>query len=594
MSPGRKLFLSLAMVLAAGWIYWPAVHGGWIWDDQTEIPKIAALHGPGLLGKIWVTPDTGDYYPVKVMVECLQWRLWGNDTFGYHLTNVVLHVASALLLWWLLRRLGIRCARFAGLLFIVHPLVVESVAWVDELKNTLSLPFLLLAMIAYVEHEEKGRKLWYGLSVLGFLAAMLSKSSAVMFPFILLLYAWWRRGGVRVADLRRAAPFFLISLALGAVALRFQEAYGLAGWEGVIALGGWLTRLARAGVIAAFYLYKSVLPVQLMPVYPRWTITAFSPLAWLLWLIFGVAAAWCWTRRQTWGRHVLFGLGCFFLNLAPVVGFIAISHMRFTWAMDHLAYLPLVPLVALAAGGLGALETRWARSAPRRRWVAMGAAATLCAVLAVASRNYAARFQSAESLWTYALEKNPDAWVAHNNLGEALFARGAVPAAIAQYQETARLAPDFVYARLNLGIAWSALGRWPEAIAADREAVRLKPGWAGPNKFLGDSLVRAGRPAEAIAYYQRALQITPDFPAAENGLGSALFRTDDLRGAWAHFQAAVRLKPDYAEAHNNLGVILAGTGQRAEAIAQFETALRLNPNYGEARAALEALRRGGP
>ena len=578
------------MILAAAWIYWPALHGGWIWDDQTEIPKIAALHGPGLLGKIWVAPDTGDYYPVKVTVEWLQWHLWGNDTLGYHLTNVVLHAGSGLLLWWLLRKLGIRCARFAGLLFIVHPLAVESVAWVDELKNTLSLPLLLLAMIAYVDHEEKGRRLWYWLSVAGFLAAMLSKSSVVMFPFILLLYAWWRRGAVRAADLRAAAPFFLISLVLGMVAIRFQHLYGLAGGEGVIVLGGWPTRFARAGLMAAFYLHKSVWPVGLMPIYPRWTITA-SPAAYLPWLTLGAAGWWCWTKRQTWGKHVLFGLGCFILNLAPVAGFIAVSHMRFTWTMDHLAYLPLVGLVALAAGGLGALETRWARCAPVLRWLAMGAAAAGCAALAVASRGYAARFQSAEQLWTYALEKNPDAWVAHNNLGEALFERGAVPAAITQYQETVRLAPDFVYAHLNLGIAWAAQGKWPEALAEDREALRLKPNWAGTNKILADALERAGHPADAIPYYQRALQITPDFPAAENGLGSALFRTEDYRAALIHFAAAVRLKPDYAEAHNNLGVLLAGAGRREDAITEFETALRLRPDYPQARAALEALRR---
>lgn len=590
MSPGRKLFLSLAMILAAGWVYWPALHGGWIWDDKTEIPKIAALHGPGLFTRIWVAPDTGDYYPLKVTVEWLQWQAWGNDTFGYHVTNVVLHAGSGLLLWWLLRRLGVRCARFAGLLFIVHPLVVESVAWVDEIKNTLSLPFLLLALIAYVDHDERGRRLSYGLSLLAFLAAMLSKSSVVMFPCVLLLYGWWRRGTVRGADLRATAPFFGVSLVLGLVAIRFQQVYGLAG-DGTIDLGGWPTRIARAGEVAAFYLSKGLFPVGLMPIYPRWPVEAASPAAVLPWLGLAALSAWLWTRRKTWGRHVIFGLGWFLLNLVPVLGFVPISHLRFTWAMDHLAYLPLVGLVGLAAGSLGALDHRWARSRPVWRWIALGAAAAICALLAVESRGYAARFRSGEELWGYELERNPDAWVARDNLGEALFERGAVPEAIAQYQAAERLAPDFVYAHLNLGLAWAALGRWAEAIGEDREAVRLKPGWAGTNKVLADTLSRAGRPAEAIPYYRRALQILPDFPQAENGLGSALARTGDFRGALECFQAAVRLKPDYAEARCNLGVILAEAGQRSEAIVQLEAALRINPNYGAARAALEAIRR---
>jgi Tfp pilus assembly protein PilF len=590
MTPGRKLFLSLAMILAAGWIYGPALHGGWIWDDKTEIPRIAALHGPGLLGQIWLTPDTGDYYPLKVTVEWLQWQAWGNNTLGYHLTNVCLHVASALLLWWLLRKLGVRCARFAGLLFIVHPLVVESVAWVDELKNTLSLPLLLFAMIAYLEYDERGRRLWYGISVGCFLAAMLSKSSVVMFPVILLLHAWWKRGTIRAADGRAAAPFLVISLGLGLVAIRFQQVYGFAG-DGTVALGGLPTRLARAGLVAAFYFYKSVLPIGLMPIYPRWTIEPVSIAAFLPWLALAGVFAFLWSRRQAWGRHVLFGLGWFFLNLAPVVGFIAISHMRFTWAMDHLAYLPLVGLVGLAAAGLGALELRWARSEPGWRWTAMGAAAALCAVLAVDSRAYAAKFRSAEDLWSYELEHNPDAWVAHNNLGEAYFERGAMPQAIAQYQEAIRLAPQYVYSHLNLALAWGSVGHWPEATAEDREALRLRPGWAGTNKALADVLSRNGHPAEAIPYYETALRITPDFAAAENGLGSVLFRTDDIRGAWTHFQRALQLKPDYPEAHNNLGVILAGTGHKAEAIEHFETALRLNPNYADARASLEAVRR---
>ena len=607
MSPGRKLFLSLAMILAALWIYWPAMHGGWIWDDKTEIPKIAALGGPGLLHRIWVAPDTGDYYPLKVTVEWLQWKAWGQDTIGYHLTNVLLHAASGLLLWQLLRRFGVRCARFAGLLFIVHPLAVESVAWIDEIKNTLSLPFLLLAMIAYVKSDEKGSgpefcndakglrnsgpDPFYGASLLCFLLAMLSKSSVVMFPVGLLLYAWWRHGKVRAADLRAAAPFFLISFVLGLVAIHFQREFGLAGGAAVLPLGGPVTRLARAGLVAAFYLGKALWPVHLLPIYPRWPIDASSP-TWLLpWVALGGIGAWCWANRRTWGRHVIFGLGWFFLNLVPVLGFIPISHFRFTWAMDHLAYVSLLGVAGLAAGGLCAAERRWAQTAPGLRWSILGACAAVCAVLALASRTQAARFGDEVGFWTYEMEGNPQASMAQNNLGGALFERGDAAAAIAHYREALRIEPDLVSTHLNLANALGSLGRWPEALAEDREALRLQPGWASTHKILADTLSRAGRPAEAIEAYRRALEIRPDFAQAENGLGSALFRTGDIRGAYDHFQAALRLNPDYAEAHNNLAVILAGTGHRDEAIGHFEAAVRLKPDYAEARVNLEAARR---
>ncbi len=590
MSSGRKLFLSLAMILAALWIYWPAMHGGWIWDDKTEIPKIAALGGPGLLHQVWIAPDTGDYYPVKVMVEWLQWKAWGQDTFGYHLTNVLLHAASGLLLWQLLRRFGVRCARFAGLLFIVHPLAVESVAWIDEIKNTLSLPFLLLAMIAYVDYETEGRRSRYGLSVLCFLLAMLSKSSVVMFPVGLLLYAWWKRGRIGRSDLRAAAPFFLISLVLGLVAIHFQREFGLAGGAAVLPLGGPATRLARAGLVAAFYLEKAVWPVHLLPIYPRWPIEPLTLASFHPWLLLIAGFAWCWANRQTWGRHVLFGLGWFFLNLVPVLGFIPISHFRFTWAMDHLAYVSLPGLAGLAAGGLCATERRWAQSAPGLRWSIVGGCAAVCALLALASRTQAARFGDEVAFWTYELEGNPGAAMAQNNLGGALFERGDPAAAIAHYREGLRIEPDLVSTHLNLANALGSLGRWPEAVAEDREALRLQPGWSSTHKILGDTLSRANRPAEAIAAYRRALEIRPDFAQAENGLGSALVRTGDIRGAFDHFQAALRLNPDYAEAHNNLAVILAGTGHQAEAIGHFEAAVRLKPDYAEARANLAAAR----
>jgi len=636
MSTGRKIFLALAMILAAGWIYWPAMHGGWVWDDKNEVTQMAALDGPGALGKIWLTPATGDYYPVKTTLEWLEWRWWGDSTFGYHLINVGLHACGAVLLWRLLKKLGVRCARFGGLLFAVHPVAVESVAWVDELKNTLSLPFLLLAMIAYVRFSgagaaESARRSptgegggFYWLSLLCFLLAMLSKSSVVMFPLILLLYAWWRRGRIGLADLRCAAPFLAISVVLGILTIRFQQQHGLGGGVAgaAFALGGWPTRTARAGLMAAFYFFKCVAPVGLMPIYPRWQVNPAAPGSFLPWLALAAVVSWLWSKRATWGRHVLFGLGWFFLNLAPVLGFVAISHFRFTWTMDHLAYLPLAGLVGLAAAGFGAWDGRWTRDRPGWRWLAPASAAAICALLAVASHRYAAAFGGDESFWTTALERNPSAWLAENNLGNLLLDRGETAAAIGHFERALHLNPDYPEAEYNLGLACAGLGRLPEAVVHYTASVRLQPGNGDGHNNLGNALLRLGRTpeaiaeyseavrlqptdvqahcnlgvalmrmnrgAEAIAQYQEALRLRPDSTQARAGLGNAWARLGHLDEAIGQYEAALRLAPDDADLHFNLAVAFTQAGRRPEAIAQYGEVLRLRPNDADAR---ENLRR---
>src|SRR5580658_3787575 len=240
-----QLLQALVIIVAAAIIFWPVLHGDWLWDDNVDITENPITQSAGGLWSIWFEPGTQpDYYPVKASVQWAQWHLWENDTFGYHVTNLVLHMVSALLVWRLFQQLRLKLAWLGGLIFAIHPALVESVAWIAELKNTLSMPFFLLSAILYLEYDQHGRRRDYFLSLGLFLAAMLTKPSMVMLPAVLLLYAWWKRGEISQGDLKACAPFFAVSLLLGVMTLLMAKYQT----PDLIPLGGFLSRMALTGL----------------------------------------------------------------------------------------------------------------------------------------------------------------------------------------------------------------------------------------------------------------------------------------------------------------------------------------------------------
>ncbi len=500
------LWQAALIVLVGGWIYGPALHGGWVWDDLTEIPRNSVLPDPHGLAKIWAGSAGPDYFPLKTSVQWVLWRAWGENAFGYHLVSLGLHLLGALLFWRLLEKLGLRLAWLGGLFFVVHPLVVESVAWIAELKNTLSLVFLLAAMLAYVRFDEGApgkRRLPYALALVRFALALLSKSSVVMFPFVLLLYAWWRRGRVARRDLAAAAPFFGLSLLLGLVTVFFQYHRALAFWT--IPVGGAASHLAVAGTSLAFYFWKGLVPLGLQPMYRQWSVLPPSPAQFLPWLALAVLAAGLWIRRATWGRPAALGLGFFVLNLVPVLGFLPMSYLHISWVADHFVYLSLLGLVGLGAAAAGAL---WDRC-PAGRIGLAGGIAVLALLMAWESRGYAASFRSDEALWTRTLQRNPEAWLARVDLGQDLFQAGRLEEAIGQYDRALAIRSDLPEAYYNRGSIFLRLGRLPEAIRDLEAALRLQPASPDALTNLGNAFARSGRFAQAIGCYERALRIEP-------------------------------------------------------------------------------------
>jgi tetratricopeptide (TPR) repeat protein len=586
-----QLILPAVMICLTAWFaFSPAMHGDWLWDDNTEITCNLDLRGPDALNKIWFTPSSPDYFPVKSTMQWIQWQLWHDQsTTGYHLTNLGLHILGSLLLWRVLRKLGVRHAWIGGLLFAVHPVAVESVAWIAEFKNVLSLPALLLALSAYLDYDECKRPADYVVSIIWFIIALLCKSSVVMFPFFLLLYIGWKRGKFTRSDLRATGLFFGVSLVSGLVTIWFQHHRAIDSWE--VSSGGFFDRMAAARHALFFYGFKCLWPVGLSPVYPFWPEGGST-----LWLLFSIVAAgafvtYIWIRKTTHGRHASLALGWFIIHLLPVLGFIEMSYLAISPVADHLMYLSLAGWAAFIALSVDFIDCRmpinW-RKAPAI------IAVLICGVLAWQSRGYAAVFTSPEAMWTETLNRNSNVWIAHNNLGVILQQKGEWSDAAPHFEMTVRLRPRYASAHVNLGSTYAHLDRWEEAMRCYQTALELEPDSFEAHFNLANALAGQGRLREAIDHYQSALRLSPEAADAHYNLANVLVEARRLPEALVQYSETLRYKPDSFEAHVNMGNLLAETGQWPEAIVHFETAVLLAPRSIEAIFALaDALAQSG-
>jgi tetratricopeptide (TPR) repeat protein len=590
----RRVLGAMVVAAAAAWIYMPCLHGTWLWDDGLEISQNAVLRTASGWWTPWIHPGAMDYFPLKSSLQWVEWRLWGPNPLGYHLVNLALHVLSALLVWKLLHRLGVRGAFVGGLLFAVHPVAVESVAWISEFKNTVSLPPLLLASVAFLAYDMSRRRRWLLWSLVWFLAALACKTSVVMFPGVLLLYAWWRRGRVGTRDLLVSIPFFAESLAMGAATVWFQSTRSI-GIAGVPESLG--SRVVEAGWSIVSYARMCLWPAGLSPVYPAAPGSTAAGLAWLgILAVVGIL----WVRRRAWGRHAFLGSGWFILNLVPVLGIIPMAYYRVSPRADHFAYISLVGLVGLAAAAYGSAAQFLKRRPEGGRSLRVTLEAAVClaaCVMAVEARAYSAAFHDEKALWTYAVERNPKAWLAHGNLGKALYEERRFDDASREFWEAVALQPDSPEAHANLGNCLQAEGLVEDARREYAAAVAISPAFAGAHYDLGLSYLQAGLLQRASDEFRATLGIDPGHATARNNLGLALAGMGRLPEAMEQYRLALGLNPDLPEAHLNLGNALFRTGRLDEAVWQYREALRLYPGYSGAHnnlgQALAALGRPG-
>jgi protein O-mannosyl-transferase len=571
------------------WVFSPAWTGGWVWDDTAEILRNDPIRSSWrAIGAMWTAPAGADYFPLKETVQWIEWHLWGDAPVGYHLVSLALHLLSAFLFWRLLLRLGVPFAWTAALFFAVHPMVVESVAWIAELKNTLSLPLLLLSALAYVAFDERRERTdgaWrgvYALSLLAFLASILAKSSGVMFPFVMLIYGWVRHGRVNRRMILAAVPFAALSGAVGAATIWFQEHRAI---SGVVAPAGGLgERLAMAGHALVFYFVKAILPWPISPVYPGWRVGgSFLADAWP-WLAIGIAAAVLWGCRDRWGRGALLASGWFVLNLVPVLGFIPMSFARLSPVSDHFAYIALLGLVGGFAGALGGLTKALGQKGPR---LALGGAVALVLfILAWESHGLSANYRDDRTFWTFASRQNPEAWVPRNNLGLIDLGAGRLAEAAAQFEAVLRSGGQQAEVCNNLGTTYTRLGRYDEAAAQFEAALRLQPGYPVAEANLGNVLAQTRQYDRAVVHYRRSLELKPEVADVHTRLGMAYLLTDRPGEAAAEFAEAIRLDPNAAEPRYRLATLLANAGRLSEAIARFQETLAIDPKRADAYAGL--------
>jgi tetratricopeptide (TPR) repeat protein len=588
-----RLAGAAVIVLLAAIAYIPALSGQFVWDDTswtTDVPDL--LRGFSGLEKMWLQPMAlPQYYPLTATTFWIDYQLWGFHTLPYHLENILLHVTAALLFWAILRKLEVPGAWLAAAIFAVHPLMVESVAWITERKNVLSMVLFLGSLLAYgtfthfwTQQKEKdaSRRDWrpWALALVLFVAALFAKATAFCLPAVLLLLCWWKRGKINwKRDLLPTLPFFIASIAycLGTSWLE-RNHVGAKGPEWQISMPA---RFLIAGRVIWFYVGKLLWPSQLCFVYPRWRLNVGS---WRQWIFpIGVISILLilWNYRTRIGRGpvtaVLFYVGTLF----PALGIMNAYYMRYSFVSDHWSYLSALGLIALAA----ALAVR---AADRFHFqnALYGLSAILLSTLAVLTWRQCHAYADLETLWRDTLAKNPDAWLAHNNLGVLLCAQGKTSEAIAHYQEAMRLDPYFVQARDNMGIILAQSGKTDEAIAQYAEALRINPEFPDAQYNWAVALELVGRNEEAISHYEQAIQLKPNFFDAESNLGGLLIRMGKPQDAIQFLQAAESIRPDSAQTQNNLALAFWQTGQQNESLAQWNLALRNQPDYPEAQNAL--------
>lgn len=568
------LIFAVFLVIAVS-IYKPAISGGFIWDDQAHVTKPELQSASGLV-QIWINPAaTQQYYPLLHTAFWIEYKLWANNPLGYHLLNVCLHVIASLLFIRILNYYKVPGAILAGVLFLIHPICVESVAWISEQKNTLSLVIYLTTWLTYLKYLDSKRNTYYWTAFLLFTCALLTKSVTATLPAALLLATWYKEGRLNFNNhIKPLLIWFGIAITSGLFTAWIER--HLIGATGTEFNLTFIERCFLCCKIICFYFSKLLLPINLIFFYPHWSVHTH----WNTWILYVIVVITI-TLTLWFLRNKFRGLAVSWLlfcgSLFPALGFFNVYPFRFSYVADHFQYLPSLAIFALLGAGISiCLKSIKAYYSLGIIFITVG---IIC--LITLAYNQANDYRDLKTLYSSTLSKNPDAWIAHYNLGIILAHEGDYDQAIDHFSKAVSLKSDYTEALVNWGDAVGQSGKPLEAIDLYRRALAIDPTQIEATTNLGFYLGRIGQTSEAIQQLTYALRLSNTYSPAHYNLANVLRTAGKLDDAIMHYSLAIKYDPNFSNAYLNLGNIYLSQNQFALAIDQYSHALKIKPEASE-------------
>ena len=589
----RDAYAGAFLVLIVAIFYFPATRAGFVWDDLI-ITSLRSISGWEGISQIWLDPTSAyfqtdvaenHYWPIVYTTFWIEHKLWGFSPAGYHVVNILLHIANTALLWRLLVRLSVPGAWFAAAVFAVHPLHAEPVAWVMGRKDLLSALFYLAAVSMWLRYLESPRRRFYAAAFLLFAAAMLSKSIVITLPVALLIILWWKRGRVAREDAIRVFPFFLLAFVVGGADLWFYKSQGLGSFDYSM-----VERALLAARSLWFYVGKLIWPVGLAGIYPLWEVGVSDPLGWLCVAATAATVAGLWMLRREIGRGSLACFLFFGVTLSPTLGFIDYHHMTYSFVADRYQYLAGIGIIVLLASGAARLARGVPPAASR---VINGIALMTLLALGLLTWNQAGVYKDELTFFNHVISHNPRARGAHYNMGLEFYRQGRVAEAEKYFRHAVEINPQDVNSLHNLGEILRSQEKYEESLGIYFSVIGIKPDSSKAFFGMGNALFKLGRYSEALSSMERALTLRADpsmVSASRYVMGQALLKMGRHEEAEIQFDLSMKSSlaadPGGMQAFINRAEVFRGQKRCEEALGLYLLALEADPGHASAYAGM--------